>query len=148
MPDEKDPPNLPEEDAYAVPEGEPLPQQQPGEDDPVEELKKGFGMLLRAAKHAVDKIPTDKIEERIKSGARKVESAVDNFPTDKIGTVVKAGVRVAESVAKRIPAEKIGQQVGDAVKSGAKEVGKAIGNVADAVERTVTGKSTPPDDKT
>ena len=77
-----------------------------------------------------------------------MESAVDNFPTDKIGTVVKAGVRVAESVAKRIPAEKIGQQVGDAVKSGAKEVGKAIGNVADAVERTVTGKSTPPEDKT
>ncbi len=156
MPDEKDPLNLPAEDAYAPPQagvgGEPLPQQptgQDGQDDPVDELKKGFGMLLRAAKHAVDKIPTDKIEERIKSGAKQVEHAVDNFPTDKIGTAVKAGVKAAESVAKRIPAEKIGQQVGDAVKSGAKEVGKALSNVADAVERTVSGKSTPPpDDKT
>jgi hypothetical protein len=147
MPDEKDPPNLPDEDAYAPPTGEPLPQQEPGADDPVDELKKGFGMLLRAAKHAVDKLPTDKIEEAVKTGAKQVEHAVDNFPTEKIGTAVKAGVRVAENVAKRIPAEKIGQQVGDAVKTGAKEVGKAIGNVAEAVERTVTGKSTPPDDK-
>jgi hypothetical protein len=146
-PDDKpeDTPNLPDEDAYAAPPAEPPPPP-PSADDPVDELKKGFGMLLRAAKHAVDQIPTGKIEEAVKTGAKQVEHAVDNFPTDKIGTAVKAGVKGIETVAKRIPTERIGQQVGEAVKTGAKEVGKAFGNVAEAVERTVTGKSNPPED--
>ena len=147
MPDEKDPPNLPDEDAYAPMGGEPLPQQ-PSADapDPVDELKKGFGMLFRAAKHAVEQLPTDRLEDVVKSGAKEVERAVDALPTDRIESAVKAGVKGLETVAKRIPADKIGQQVGDAVKSGAKEVGKAFGSVAEAVERTVRGKSSPPDD--
>ncbi len=149
MPDEKrdDTPHLPDEDAYAAPPANPRPPPEPpASDDPVDELKKGFGMLLRAAKHAVDKIPTHRIEDAVKSGAKEVERAIDKIPTDKIGSAVKLGMKGVETVAKRIPTDKIGQQVGDAVKTGAKEVGKAFGNVAEAVERTVTGKSSPPDD--
>jgi hypothetical protein len=46
--------------------------------DPVEDLKKGLGLLYRAAKNAVDEIPTGKIEEAVKTGAREVGRAIEN----------------------------------------------------------------------
>ena len=36
---------------------------------PVDDLKQGLNLLFRAAKGAVDKIPTDKIESAVKGGA-------------------------------------------------------------------------------
>ncbi len=46
--------------------------------DPVEDLKKGLGLLFRAAKTAVDELPTGKFEEAVKSGAREVGRAIEN----------------------------------------------------------------------
>ncbi len=46
--------------------------------DPVDDLKKGLGLLFRAAKNAVDEIPTGKIEEAVKTGAREVGRAIEN----------------------------------------------------------------------
>lgn len=46
--------------------------------DPVEDLKKGLGLLFRAAKGAVDQLPTDKLEDAVKTGAREVGRAIEN----------------------------------------------------------------------
>lgn len=46
--------------------------------DPVEDLKKGLGLLFRAARTAVDELPTGKLEEAVKSGAREVGRAIEN----------------------------------------------------------------------
>jgi cell division septation protein DedD len=46
--------------------------------DPVDDLKKGLGLLFRAAKTAVDEIPTGKLEEVVKTGAREVGRAIEN----------------------------------------------------------------------
>jgi hypothetical protein len=47
-------------------------------DDPLDDLKKGFGFLARAAKSAVDKLPTKDIEEAVTSGVREVGRALGN----------------------------------------------------------------------
>jgi len=44
---------------------------------PVDDLKQGLGLLFRAAKGAIDKIPTDKIESAVKDGAKEVGKAVE-----------------------------------------------------------------------
>lgn len=44
---------------------------------PVDDLKQGLGLLYRAAKGAVDKIPTDKIEGAVKDGAKEVGKAFE-----------------------------------------------------------------------
>ena len=44
---------------------------------PVDDLKQGLGLLFRAAKGAVDKIPTDKIESAVKGGAKEVGKAFE-----------------------------------------------------------------------
>ena len=46
--------------------------------DPVDDLKKGLGLLFRAARTAVDELPTGKLEEAVKSGAREVGRAIEN----------------------------------------------------------------------
>ena len=46
--------------------------------DPVDDLKKGLGLLFRAAKTAVDDLPTGKLEEAVKTGAREVGRAIEN----------------------------------------------------------------------
>jgi hypothetical protein len=46
--------------------------------DPVDDLKKGLGLLFRAAKTAVDELPTGKLEEVVKTGAREVGRAIEN----------------------------------------------------------------------
>ncbi len=46
--------------------------------NPVDDLKKGLGLLFRAAKTAVDKLPTGKLEDVVMSGAREVSRAVEN----------------------------------------------------------------------
>ena len=46
--------------------------------DPVDDLKKGLGLLFRAARTAVDELPTGKLEEAVKNGAREVGRAIEN----------------------------------------------------------------------
>ena len=44
---------------------------------PVDDLKQGLNLLFRAAKGAVDRLPTDKIEEVMKDGAKEVGKAFE-----------------------------------------------------------------------
>lgn len=55
------------------------------EPNPLEDVKKGLGLLFRAAKTAVDRLPTDKIEEvtdkiehTVTTGAREVGRAFES----------------------------------------------------------------------
>ena len=57
--------------------------------DPVEDLRAGLGLLFRAARGAVDKIPTHKIEELVKEGTDKVGKAFHKLPAEKVEEVVK-----------------------------------------------------------
>lgn len=59
------------------------------EPDPVEDLRAGLGLLFRAARGAVDKIPTHKIEELMKEGTDKVGKAFHKLPAEKVEEVVK-----------------------------------------------------------
>jgi hypothetical protein len=49
---------------------------------PVDDLKQGLNLLFRAAKGAVDKIPTDKIEGAVKDGAKEVGKAFESVATE------------------------------------------------------------------
>lgn len=49
--------------------------------DPIEDVRKGLGLLFRAAKTAVQKIPTEPIEKVVLDGAREVGRAVENVAT-------------------------------------------------------------------
>jgi hypothetical protein len=46
---------------------------------PIEDLKEGLGLLFRAAKGAVEKIPTDKIEDTAKGAVKEVSNAFDKI---------------------------------------------------------------------
>lgn len=46
--------------------------------DPIEDVREGLGLLFRAAKNAVRELPTDKLEESLKTGVREVSRAVEN----------------------------------------------------------------------
>jgi len=59
------------------------------ENDPVEDLRAGLGLLFRAARGAVEKIPSHKIEELVKEGTDKVGKAFHKVPTEKVEEVVK-----------------------------------------------------------
>jgi hypothetical protein len=60
--------------------------------DPVEDLKAGLGLLFRAARGAVDKVPTDKLEALVKEGAKQVGEAFHKVPKDEFEKVVKDSV--------------------------------------------------------
>ena len=49
---------------------------------PVDDLKQGLNLLFRAAKGAVDKIPTDKIEGAVKDGAKEVGKAFETVANE------------------------------------------------------------------
>lgn len=46
--------------------------------DPIEDVRKGFGLLFRAAKTAVSELPTDKVEAAVVSGVKEVGKAIEN----------------------------------------------------------------------
>jgi len=46
--------------------------------DAIEDVKKGLGLLFRAAKTAVKKLPTEPIERVVIDGAKEVGRAVEN----------------------------------------------------------------------
>ena len=49
---------------------------------PVDDLKQGLGLLFRAAKGAVDRLPTDKIEGAVKEGAKEVGKAFESVANE------------------------------------------------------------------
>jgi hypothetical protein len=49
---------------------------------PVDDLKQGLNLLFRAAKGAVDKLPTDKIEGAVKDGAKEVGKAFESVANE------------------------------------------------------------------
>jgi hypothetical protein len=51
------------------------PQKKP---DPIEDVRKGLGLLLRAATTAVNALPTDKFETAVVSGVKEVGRAIEN----------------------------------------------------------------------
>lgn len=46
--------------------------------NPIEDVRKGLGLLFRAARTAVQKLPTDKLEEAVMSGAKEVGRAMES----------------------------------------------------------------------
>lgn len=46
---------------------------------PVDDLKEGLGLLFRAAKGAVEKLPTDKLEDVAKDAAKEVGRAFESI---------------------------------------------------------------------
>jgi hypothetical protein len=50
----------------------------PEKPDPIEDVRKGLGLLFRAAKSALDQLPTRQVEEAVVSGAREVGRAIEN----------------------------------------------------------------------
>jgi hypothetical protein len=46
--------------------------------DPIEDVRKGLGLLFRAAKGALDQLPTRKVEDAVLAGAREVGRAIEN----------------------------------------------------------------------
>jgi hypothetical protein len=50
----------------------------PEKPDPIEDVRKGLGLLFRAAKGALDQLPTRKVEDAVLTGAREVGRAIEN----------------------------------------------------------------------
>jgi hypothetical protein len=46
--------------------------------DPIEDVRKGLGLLFRAAKGAIDKLPTKDVEQAVVTSAREVGRALEN----------------------------------------------------------------------
>lgn len=131
--DDRKDPAMPTEDAYAP---GPSSAKRRASGDPVADLKQGFGLLIRAARTATQQLPTDRIEGAVREASREVERAARSIPTASLEAAVRLGVASVEAAAKRVPTER----VTGAVVSSAREVGRALESVAEAVERTVTGK--------
>ena len=87
-----------------------MSEQKPGDNDPIEDLKSGLGSLFRAAKEVAKKLPTDKVEDALKTGADEIQKAVEKLPTEKLEEGMKTGI---------------------------KEVGRAFNNVATVIETEV-----------
>jgi hypothetical protein len=60
-----------DDDAGKTPTGEEKP-------NPLEDLRKGLGLLFRAAKTTIEKLPTGELEEAVMSGAKEVGRAIEN----------------------------------------------------------------------
>jgi len=57
---------------------------------PVDDLKQGLNLLFRAAKGAIDKLPTDKIEAAVKDGAKEVGKAFETVAHEVDNVYTKA----------------------------------------------------------
>jgi hypothetical protein len=53
-------------------------EEKPGKPDPIEDVRKGLGLLFRAAKSAIDQLPTRGVEDAVLTGAREVGRAIEN----------------------------------------------------------------------
>ncbi len=105
------------------------PQEKSEPEDPVADLKKGIGLLFRAAKsvaqtaahRAKDNVHSDRVEKVFKKGVDELHETIDRLQTDKVEGAVKTSLQ---------------------------EIGRALGNVAQTIERELTkppgSKSDPP----
>jgi hypothetical protein len=75
---------------------------------PVDDLKQGLNLLFRAAKGAVEKIPTDKIEGAIKDGAKEVGKAFETVANE-VDKVFTHGVQQPHQPPEPTTAEGIAQ---------------------------------------
>lgn len=50
----------------------------PKNPDPIEDVRKGLGLLFRAAQSVIREVPTEKIEEVVSTGLREVGRAVES----------------------------------------------------------------------
>ena len=64
---------------------------------PVDDFKAGLGLLFRAAKGAVDRLPTDKIEGVVKDGAKEVGKAFETVANELDKAFTTVGNRVTGS---------------------------------------------------
>ncbi|MBX3211756.1 MAG: hypothetical protein KF850_06965 [Labilithrix sp.] len=66
---------------------------------PVDDLKEGLGLLFRAAKGAVEKLPTDKLEDVAKDAAKEVGRAFESLGSEiekVVGKVSGSGAAAPE----------------------------------------------------
>ena len=73
-----DEPGLPLQGAASWPSSPDMSDEKP-KTDPVDDLKQGLGLLFRAAKGAVEKLPTDKVEDVAKDAAKEVARAFETI---------------------------------------------------------------------
>jgi len=86
------------------------------DENPVEDLKRGVGLLLRAAKNAAqgaahrakDSAHADKVEKVFKKSVDDVHETFDRLQSDKLEGALKASLQ---------------------------EIGRALGNVAETIEK-------------
>ncbi len=64
------------------------PKSSPGQD-----VKKAFGLLFRAAKTAVDQLPTRKVEEAVTMGAKEVGRAIENVASTLEKEIFRGGAK-------------------------------------------------------
>lgn len=76
---------------------------------PLDDLKEGLGLIFRAAKSAVEKLPTDKVEDVAKDAAKHVGSAFESIgnEVDKLWNkaTAPAGAAPAEAAPGEAPKE-------------------------------------------
>lgn len=110
-------PRAMDESEKKEPEQKPEPDPKPeADEDPVADLKKGIGLLFRAAKTAAqgaahrakDAGHAEKVEKVFKDGVDDLQKAFDRLQSDKIEGALK-------------------------------EIGRAVGNVAQTIERELRG---------
>jgi hypothetical protein len=58
--------------------------------DPVDDLKQGLGLLFKAAKGAVEKLPTEKLEDTAKTAAKEVSRAFETVGAEVQKAINKA----------------------------------------------------------
>jgi hypothetical protein len=71
------------------------PQKKP---DPIEDVRKGLGLLFRAATTAVNSLPTDKLESAVVSSVKEVGRAIENVASAIDKEVFKNGHKPAAPV--------------------------------------------------
>jgi hypothetical protein len=98
---------------------------------PVDDLKEGLNLLFRAAKGAVERLPTDKLEDVAKDAAKEVGRAFESLGNEKEGGL-NGLFRAAKGAVERLPAD---------AKDAAKEVGRAFESIGNELEKAV-GRAT------
>ena len=68
--------------------------------NPFEDIRKGLGLLFRAAKTTVEKLPTKDLEELVVTSAREVGRAIENVGK----TVEREVIRVKDDLKPHPPA--------------------------------------------
>jgi hypothetical protein len=63
-------------------------ERKPDGTDPIEAARKGLGLLFQAARLTLERIPTQKVEEAVRSGAREVGRVIESV-TDSIDEQLK-----------------------------------------------------------